>query len=378
MNKIPLLADKDYKQWLCDLKLRIRQSQIKASVRVNSAMLELYWSIGADIVARQAESVWGSGILRQLSQDLRAEFSDMQGFSERNLKYMRRFYSFYSRDYSFMQQAVAQLPGNQARQKLAPLIGQQPVAQLETENFPLVLGATPWGHHILIFSRCKSIEEALFYVRKTAENGWSRAMLLNFLDTGLFNRHGKSVNNFSAILPEPQSDLAREMLKDPYNFDFISLAEGYRERELEDALTANITKFLLELGQGFAYAGRQVPIMAGEREMFIDLLFYHLELRCYVVIELKAGEFEPEYAGKLGVYVSAVNHQRKKETDNPTIGLIICKTKDKIMAEYALESASQPIGISEYELSKLLPEDYQSSLPTIEEIEAGLSDIENV
>jgi len=196
--------------------------------------------------------------------------------------------------------------------------------------------------------------------------------LLNFLDAGLYSKQGKAVTNFSRLLPEAQSDLANEVLKDPYSFDFLTLTESYKEKELEDALTANITKFLLELGHGFAYLGRQVPVKVGDTELFIDLLFYHTELRCYVVIELKATKFEFEHTGKLGGYVSAINHQRKKETDNPTIGLIICKTKDNVMAQYSLESNSQPIGISAYELSDLLPESYKSALPSIEEIEQGL------
>jgi predicted nuclease of restriction endonuclease-like (RecB) superfamily len=365
-------TDKEYMTWLRNLKFRIQQSQIKASVRINSAMLELYWSIGADIVARQAESVWGSGVLRKLSQDIRNEFPGMQGFSERNLKYMRQFYEYYSRHNPIGQQAVAQLEETNVTQCHAKLHGQQLVAQLKTEEFSPVLENIPWGHHIAIFTHCKSVDEALFYVNKVTENGWSRAMLLNFLDTDLYGRQGKATNNFSRLLPQPQSDLAREILKDPYNFDFITLTEGHKEKELENALTSNITQFLLELGQGFAYVGRQVPIMIGKKEMFVDLLFYHLELRCYIVIELKAGEFEAEHAGKLGIYVSAINHQRKKTVDNPTIGLLICKTKDKIMAEYALESSSQPIGISEYELSKFLPENYKSALPSIEEIENEL------
>jgi predicted nuclease of restriction endonuclease-like (RecB) superfamily len=387
-----LLTDENYRTWLRDLKSRIWQSQIKASVRINSALLELYWSIGADIVAKQAESVWGSGVLKRLSQDLREEFPDMQGFSVTNLKYMKMFFVFYSQKAGFLRQPETGLStnglapqGSQIGQQLVDsvddglvqqnrpaLIGQQAVDQLGERQFPPVLGTIPWGHHIMIFSRCKAIEKALFYVHETAQNGWSRAILLNFLDTDLYERQGKATNNFSVLLPQPQSDLAREILKDPYNFDFITLTKGYQEKELEDALTSNITKFLLELGQGFAYVGRQVPVMVGRKEMFIDLLFYHLELRCYTVIELKAGEFEAEYAGKLGVYVSAINHQRKKTTDNPTIGLLICKTKDKIVAEYALESSSQPIGISEYELSKLLPDNYKSALPSIEEIESEL------
>jgi predicted nuclease of restriction endonuclease-like (RecB) superfamily len=265
-----LSTDKEYLTWLRNLKSRIQQSQIKASIRVNSAMLELYWSIDADIVSRQAESVWGSGVLQKLSPDIRNAFPDMQGFSERNLKYMRQFYEYYSRHYPIGQQSVAQLEDTNAKLHHTKSHGQQLVAQLQTEEFSPILGSIPWGHHIAIFTHCKSIDEALFYLSKVTENSWSRAMLLNFLDTDLYGRQGKATNNFSRLLPQPQSDLAREILKDPYNFDFITLTEGHKEKELENALTSNITEFLLELGQGFAYVGRQVPIMVGKKEMFID------------------------------------------------------------------------------------------------------------
>jgi predicted nuclease of restriction endonuclease-like (RecB) superfamily len=339
--------DIDYSHWLTDIKSRIRHSQIKAAVKVNAALLHLYWGLGQDIVLRQLESAWGSGFFERLSKDLKSEFPHLKGFSYSNLKYCKQFYLFYNQDNTIRQQVVGELEEH-------------------------LIFKIPWGHHIQIFSKTKSVPQALFYVQKTIENGWSRAVLMHFLEAGLYEAQGKALNNFARLLPEPQSDLAAEIVKDPYNFDFITLTEPYRERELEDALTANITKFLVELGQGFAYVGRQVPVKIGETERYIDLLFYHLELRCYIVIELKATKFEAEYTGKLGLYVSAINHQRKKPSDNPTIGMIICKTKDDIEVEYSLESSSHPIGISEYQLSKLLPENYKSLLPSIEEIEEGL------
>ncbi|MDR3171418.1 MAG: PDDEXK nuclease domain-containing protein [Treponema sp.] len=240
---------------------------------------------------------------------------------------------------------------------------QQPVTQL---------AQIPWGHNLVILSKITDPEEALFYVYKTIENNWSRAVLTHQIEGQLYRREGKAINNFEAKLPKAQSDLARQIIKDPYNFDFLTMREKYDERELEDALTSSITKFLLELGQGFAYVGRQVPVTVGMQDFFIDLLFYHLELRCYIVIELKAGKFEAEHTGKLGFYISAINHQRKKDTDNPTIGLLICKTRNNIVAEYSLESTNQPIGISEYQLSRLLPDKFKSSLPSIEDIEAEL------
>lgn len=340
--------DSYFGDWMKRIKLRIRESQLKAAVRVNTELLRLYWDLGKDIVQRGVEAKWGSKIYFTMSAELKAEFPGMDGFSVTNLKYMKRFYLFYYDDNE---------------------IGQQLVDQFEK------ICMIPWGHQILLISKCRTVQEALFYINKTLENGWSRAMLLNFLETDLYERQGKAISNFSRLLPDTHTDLAKETLKDPYNFDFLTLSEGYKERELEDALTSNITKFLLELGQGFAFVGRQVPVQIGERELFIDLLFYHLELRCFVVVELKVCEFDPAFTGQLGVYVTAINHQRKKETDNETLGLLICKTKDNVMAEYSLEASSQPIGISEYKLKDLLPNDYKSSLPSIEEIEKSLKDL---
>jgi predicted nuclease of restriction endonuclease-like (RecB) superfamily len=290
---------------------------------------------------------------------------------------MKQFFLFYSQEIKFPSQLVAEL-SSQVGAKLQRSKIQDNIipSQLGTELETLPIFQIPWRHHIEIFAKCKSVPEALFYVKKTIENGWSRAVLVHFMEAGLYSAQGKALTNFSRHLPEVQSDLANQVLKDPYNFDFLTLTENYKERELEDALTANITKFLTELGQGFAYIGRQVPITIGKKDKRIDMLFYHTELRCYVVIELKTDEFEAEHTGQLGVYISAINHQRKKETDNPTIGLIICKTKDSVVAEYALQNINQPIGVSEYELSNLLPANYKSALPTIEEIEEGLKDLE--
>jgi len=367
----------DFKQWLVALKSRIRQSQIKAAIKVNTELLRLYWDLGHDISVRQMDAEWGSGFFENLSRELRAEFPEMTGFSSTNLKYSKRFYEFYTQDKTILQQLGAKLEtsiryqlGNelQVSENQPNIIRPQVVDELET----LPVFQVPWGHHREIITKCKSVKEALFYVNKTIENGWSRAMLLNFLDANLYESQGKALNNFDKFLPDVQSDLAKEILKDPYNFDFLALTQNFKERELENALAENITKFLLELGKGFAFVGRQVPLKAGSKELFADMLFYHLKLRCYIVIELKAAEFEAAFTGQLGVYVSAVNHQLKTEHDTPTLGLLICKTKDNVLAQYALESSSQPIGISEYELSKLLPDDFKSSLPTIQEIEENL------
>lgn len=347
MGKL-IKTDTEYKEWIAALKLRIRQSQIKAAVKVNTELLHLYWELGKDIVEKQAESQWGSGFFNELSQDLKEAFPDMQGFSVTNLKYIKRFYLFYNESDTIRHQVGDEL----------------------TISIFLI----PWRHQIEIFTKAKSVTEALFYVQKTIEQGWSRNMLTNYMDAGLFETEGKSISNFKNTLPALQSDLAQQTLKDPYNFDFLTLRNGYVERELEDALTENITKFLIELGNGFAYVGRQVRLEVGGDEFFIDLLFYHLKLRSYVVIELKTGDFQPEYIGKLGFYVSAVNHEMKHPQDNPTIGLLICKSKNNIVAQYTLDTANLPIGISEYELSKLYPKDFKSSLPSIEEIENELKD----
>jgi predicted nuclease of restriction endonuclease-like (RecB) superfamily len=365
------IKDPEIKRWLADLKSRIRQSQIKAMIKVNDEMLRLYWDLGRDIVVRQMDAVWGNGFFKQLSRELMSEFPDMKGFSERNLYNIKRFYLFYSQNNIILQQLVAKLetadfqPVYNGQNTIRPQVGDEFKSGL--------LFLIPWGHHLHIITKCKSVHEALFYIQKTLKNGWSRAVLMNFIEAGLYQSQGKAINNFDRLLPEAQSDLAKETLKDPYNFDFLTLTENYQEKELEDALAANITKFLLELGQGFAYIGRQYPIQAGDRERYVDMLFYHLELRCYVVIELKVREFEPEYTGKLGYYIAAVNNQLKKEIDNPTIGILIVKKKNNIDAQYSLESSSQPIGISEYQLSKLLPENFKSSLPSIEEIERELN-----
>ena len=357
-----LAGNSEFKSWVSQLKKDIRSAQVKAAIKVNTELLRLYWRMGADICEKQKSATWGDGWLKELSRELMTEFPNMKGFSHRNLKYIRQWYEFYNQRLIIGQQLVAQFR-NEDRQ--------QPVATISEDIFFSV----PWGHHLYIISQCKDVDRAVFYLQKTVENGWSRAVLLNFLDTNLYERQGKAVNNFNKLLADPQSELATQTLKDPYNFDFLTLDGEYRERELEQGLTQNVTRFLLELGTGFAFVGSQIPLQVGEDTVYPDLLFYHLELRCYVVVELKVTKFKAEHLGQLGMYVSAVNHIKKKPTDNPTIGLLICKTKNNVMAQYALEATNQPIGISEYQLSKLMPEDIQSQLPTIEDIEATLSDI---
>ncbi len=313
-------------------------SQLKAAVKVNQELLELYWHLGAQIVVRQESSSWGEKLLEQLSSDLMVSFPDMKGFSVRNLKYMRQWYLFYG----------------------GGAIGQQAVAQLVQ---------IPWGHNIQIITKCKSIEEAHYYLTSTLEHGWSRNVLVHQIESQLWQRSGKGLHNFQHTLPAIQSDLAAQTLKDPYVFGFLNLSQTHTERELEEGLVNHITQFLLELGAGFAYMGRQYPITVGERDFYIDLLFYHTRLHCYVVIELKLGEFEPEHAGKLNFYIKAIDEQLCKKADAPTIGILLCKTKDKVVAEYALSDINKPMGISEYQLTHALPVELQDNLPSVEALE---------
>ncbi len=354
-----LTKDLAYKQWVQSLSKKFRQSQIKAAVKVNREMLAFYWELGRDIVEMKAESRWGSGFMEALSQDLQRELPGVKGLSSTNLRYIKRFYLLYSQ--LFQAQAVPELGTTE--------ICAQVVPELSYEE----LFSIPWGHHRNIIIKCQDdTKKAIFYIKQTIENGWSRAVLLNFLDTDLYERQGKAVTNFASTLPPEQSELAQEITKDPYNFDFLTLTANYHEKELKDALMDNITKFLLELGKGFAFVGREYRLTVGKTEEFIDLLFYHIKLRSYVVFEVKVSEFEPRDIGQVSTYVAAVDGILRGEGDGQTIGLLICKTKDEVLAKYATAGVSLPIGISEYELSKLLPEEYKGTLPTIEEIESEL------
>lgn len=346
------LAEKDnqYRDWISDVSKRFRQSQIRAAVKINDEMLRFYWQLGKELHDRKSRFSYGQSFYKMISLDLTRELPDVKSFSETNLRYMQKFAELYKEDSNL------------------PQVGED----LNRDKFD-ALFAVPWGHHKLIMDKCKGDQhKALFFVNQVIQNNWSRAVLLNFLDTDLYERQGRAITNFKITLPAVQSDLAQEITKDPYKFDFITLTQSYNEKELKDALMDNIQKFLLELGNGFAFVGREYRIELGETENFIDMLFYHIRLHCYVVVEVKVTEFEPSYAGQLGTYVVAVNHQLKTEQDAPTLGLIVCKSKDNVKAQYALESSSQPMGVSSYELSKLIPEDFKGSLPSIEEIENEL------
>ena len=369
-----LSQNKEYKNWVKELKKRYLTARLKASVEANRTLLEYYWSLGRDIADRQYANTYGSAFYATLSHDLRTEMPGEQGFSETNIRYMYRFYELYSQLFRNLPQGVEDLSTKNFPQGVEDLTVSnhpQPADDLLKE-----ICSIPWFHQRTIIDKCKGDpQKALFFVRKTIENNWGRDMLLNFLKTDLYERSGKAISNFNSTLPALQSDLAQQITKDPYVFDFFAITENYNERELEDALVANVTKFLVELGTGFAFMGRQYRIQVGNKESFIDLLFYNTRIHAYCCIELKAGSFKPEYLGQLGFYVSAVNHQLKTEQDNPTIGLLICRDKDNIEAQYSLEGYNLPLGISEYELSKLIPSEIKSSLPTIEEIESSLEQL---
>ncbi|MDB4903927.1 MAG: hypothetical protein JWQ63_3208 [Mucilaginibacter sp.] len=357
-----MLLENSYTLIVAQIRAEIETARLKAAISVNQHLLMLYWKIGNIILEQQNSEGWGTKVIERLSSDLRKEFPDMKATSVRNLKYMRAFADAYP---EFMQQFAAQIHSNS--------IVQPAVAQLNNDLImqPAV-AQIPWSHNVAILDRVKNSKERVFYAQKTLENSWSRNVLIHQIESGLYHRQGKAISNFVQTLPALQSDLAKEMLKDPYKFDFLNLSEQYFEKDLEDALVGHITKFLLELGAGFSYVGRQYHLEIGGEDFYIDLLFYHLKLRSYVVIELKTGKFIPEYASKLNFYLSAVDDILKHETDNPTLGILICKERNKVIAEYALRDINKPIGVAEYELTQAIPENFKGSLPTIEEIENEL------
>jgi predicted nuclease of restriction endonuclease-like (RecB) superfamily len=352
-----IAIDEKYKKWLGEVGDRFKNSQIKAATKVNEEMLYFYFWLGGKISILKNEVNLGNAFYREVSMDLQKILPTVKSFSSTNLKYMQYFYQLY---------ASPQLEDSGSENSLSP--------QVVDSNLPVF--KIPWGHNRIIIDKCKNdCEKALFYASKTLENNWSRAVLMNFLDTDLYERQGKAITNFALTLPKADSDLAQSITRDPYNFDFITLTKRYDEKELKDKLMDNITKFLLELGNGFAFVGREVPLNIGETENYVDMLFYNIKLHCYVVVEVKVEEFNARDMGQLGTYMVAVNHQLKGEADASTLGLIICKSKDNVKAQYALEASSQPMGISEYDVSRFIPEDFKSSLPSIEEIEEELREV---
>ena len=335
---IPATVPEGYREFLLGLKLRIQQAQLKAALAVNRELILLYWQIGRDILERQERAGWGARIVERLAQDLHREFPEVKGFSPRNFKYMRAFAEAWP-DEAIVQQLVAQLP---------------------------------WGHNVRLLDKVQDATERVWYVEQAIQNGWSRNILVMQIESGLYRRQGKAQTNFAHTLPSLQSDLAQQLLKDPYNFDFLTLSREAHEKDLEAALVTQIRKFLLELGVGFSFVGSQYPLEVGGQDFRLDLLFYHLKLRCFVVIDLKMGAFQPEDSGKMNFYLSAVDDLLRHPDDKPTIGLVLCRTKNRIVAEYALRDISKPLGISEFRYLEQLPEDLKGTLPTIEELEAEL------
>lgn len=344
----------EYKKFLSDVKSRIESSQFQAALAVNRELLALYWNLGKSIVEKQGQSKWGDSIIDHLSIDLQKSFPKISGFSSRNIWRMRSFYLAYppspkeqlKDNFSFLPQAVAEIP---------------------------------WGHHSVILEKIKDKKARIFYSKMTTEYGWSRAILTTQIESNLYARQGKALSNFKKTLPARKSDAAKQTLKDPYIFDFLSMSHEMKERDLEKGLIEHIEKFLLELGVGFTFVGRQVPLKVGKQDFYLDLLFYHLKLRCFVVIELKTVPFEPEFAGKMNFYLSAVDEKFKQAEDQPTIGLLLCKSKEKIIVEYALRDTAKPIGVASWKvkLVEALPKNLKSSLPTVKQIEDEFEDTDN-
>jgi predicted nuclease of restriction endonuclease-like (RecB) superfamily len=368
VNKIVLIKEKNptrrksstlpegYKEFVIRLKSKIQTSQIKAVTSVNRELIRLYWDIGKDIVERQEIDGWGSKVIEKIAADLQNEFPGVSGFSPRNVWRMRAFYQAYEGLGKFLPQAVAEIAEN---------------------SLPLALESIPWGHNIVLLEKLKSAKERLWYAKMTVSEGWSRNGLLDAIKTLWYKRYGRAITNFNERLPNPQSSLARDTLKDPYNFDFLELTREHVEKDVEEGLLKHVEKFMRELGQGFSFVGKQVHLQVSDKDFYIDLLFYHLKLRCFVVIELKATDFKPEHAGKMNFYLSAVDDMMKHPSDNPTIGILICKKKDNYIAEYALRDIHKPMGVAEYEtkIVSSLPKKLEGQLPTIESIEAELSAI---
>jgi predicted nuclease of restriction endonuclease-like (RecB) superfamily len=368
MSKTNSSVSAGFPKLLKEIKTRIQQAQTRAVLSVNAELVRLYWDIGQMIDARQQREGWGAAVIPRIARELRNELPEEKGFSERNIKRMLAFYRAYRDPAAIVPQPVAQLPAS----KKVP----QPVAQIsgmrESNAVGPILWSIPWGHHALLMEKVEELPIRIWYMVQTLANGWSRNILLAMIQSEAHRRQGRALTNFERLLPTPQSDLVQQTLKDPYIFDFLTLEEPFHERELETNLLQQIQHFLLELGRGFAFVGRQVHLEVDQSDFYVDLLFYHLKLRCFVVIDLKKGAFKPEYAGKMNFYLSVVDERLRHPADAPSIGLILCQNKNQIIAEYTLRGANKPIGISEYELTRALPRELQSSLPSIKEIEMEL------
>lgn len=348
VEKSEVIAVSDYTETLEQIKYTIHESQVRAITAANKELVLLYWKIGKTICQKQEQDGWGAGVIERLGNDIQKSFPGIEGFSRPNMFRMRAFYKAYSKS----------LPAGRQFHDIPP----EPVLTI------------PWRHNVVLIEKVKDFSERMFYAQKTIENGWSRSSLEMWIENDLYNRQGKAITNFKATLPEPESDLAHQTMKDPYLFDFITISEAAKEKEIESKMMDHMQKVIVELGQGFAFVGRQYPIKAGKKELCIDLLFYHLKLRCYVVVELKAREFDGRDAGQMSVYLSAVDDTLRHEDDQPTIGMILCKKKDNVVVEYALRNFNRPIGVAGYEttITEALPKEFKGSLPTIEELETEM------
>ena len=362
-----------YARLLADIKTKIQSAQARALSAVNAQLIHLYWECGRLLDERQTAQGWGAAVIPQLAKDIRNELPEVKGFSPRNMDRMLAFARAYPQPADFSPQAVAKLGG--------PAISPQPVAKSAaadkavqpTSHFvDSLLWQVPWGHHALLLEKVKPLQARRWYMAQTLNEGWSRTLLAVMVDSAAHRRQGKLANNFEQRLPKPQSDLVQQALKDPYIFDFLTLEETFHERELETGLVRHLEKFLLELGQGFAFVGRQYCVAVGDEDFYIDLLFYHLKLRSYIVIELKRGKFEPGHAGKINFYCNVVDDRLRHASDAPTIGLLLCQSKNNVLAEYALRGINKPIGIASYKLTRALPRKLKSALPSIETIESEL------
>ncbi len=364
-----------YAELLADIKQRIVTARVKAALAVNRELIALYWDIGRLIVERQQREVWGRRVIEQLARDIQAVFPGLGGFSPSNLWRMRLLYLVYSQDVAILAQAVREL-AHDARLDAPPPSGKvlaQAVRELGGADLPEPVAEIPWGHNVVLLEKLNDTAERLWYAQKTIELGWSRAVLVHQIESGLYRRQGRAITNFERTLPAPQSDLARQLLKDPYTFDFLGLADDVREHELEQGLIDHIQRFILELGKGFAFVGRQYPLEVGGETFYLDLLFYHLHLRCFVVIDLKVQPFQPEFVGKLNFYATAVDNLLRHATDHPTIALLLCKERNRVIVEYALQDSARPLGVATY---RLLPEEIKANLPSPEEFEAQLATFE--
>ena len=367
--------DQEYIQWFGEIKARYRNAQIKAAVKVNAEQLLFNWQLGRDLVTRKAEEKWGSGIVEQVSLDLQAAFPESKGFSARNLWRMKQWYSFYADSLAKLPQFVAEIKPTdyQANKKLSQVVAEiRPNDSIDQEDndFPALFALVPWGHHVEIIAKCRTIEEALFYIVKTISGNWSRNTLMNCLKADYYHTAGGAITNFSETLPSPQNELAQAITKDTYDFGFLSLDEGYKEEALEIELEKQLTRFLLELGTGFSYLGRQKQIIVAGKTRKLDMLFFHIPLNCYIVVELKTVPFQPEFAGKLNFYVNAVDDLIKTPSQNPTIGLLICSNKDETEVQYAFKGVQTPMGVASYDNVQI--KQIQEQLPSIEELKSRI------